>query len=132
DPVAYGVVLFAGQLVGLAWPRAMRFGAGVQRTPRSRPAGFLGASASGQLAGQTILVGGPVLLTLLGGSPADVTALFAGLALFRAPYTLAIGVLPRLTGSLTRLVVDRRATELRRVHMVVLAATMVALPPAAP
>lgn len=131
DPVAYGVVLFAGQLVGLAWPRSVRFGAGVQRTPRSRPAGFLGASASGQLAGQTILVGGPVLLTFLGGSPADVTALFAGLALFRAPYTLAIGVLPRLTGRLTALVVDGRRQTLGRMHRTVVVVTAVLLPPAA-
>lgn len=131
NPVAYGIVLVAGQLVGLAWPRAMRFTAGVRRAPERHPAGFLGASAIGQLAGQTILVGGPVLLTLLGGSPADVTALFAGLALFRAPYTLAIGVLPWLTGRLTDLVVAGRTTTLARVRSVVLVATAVALPPAA-
>ncbi|MGH3424572.1 MAG: lipopolysaccharide biosynthesis protein [Nocardioidaceae bacterium] len=128
---AFGIVLFAGQLVGLAWPTALRFSRGVERTPTGSPLAFLGGSAGGQLIGQTILVGGPVLLTLRGGSPADVTALFAGLALFRAPYTLALGVLPQLTGRLTTLVVDGRRAALRRVRVTIVALTVVSLPPVA-
>src|SRR5699024_10290840 len=123
DPVLFGVVLFAGQLVRFGWPGALHLTRGVQRAPSRSPVGFLGASAGGQLAGQTILVGGPVLLTLLGGAPAEVTALFAGLALFRAPYTLAIGVLPRLTGRLTALVVDGRRQTLGRMHSTVVVVT---------
>jgi O-antigen/teichoic acid export membrane protein len=57
-----------------------------------------------------------VLLALRGGTPAEVTALFAGLALCRAPYTLAIGLVSPLTGRLTALVVDGRLSELRRVQ----------------
>ena len=42
---------------------------------------------------------------MAGGAPAEVTAIFAGLALFRAPYTLAVGLVAALTGRLTALVV---------------------------
>ncbi len=55
----------------------------------------------GQLLGQVVLTGGPVLLAAAGGAPAEVTALFAGLALFRAPYTLALGLVSQLTERLT-------------------------------
>ena len=63
-----------------------------------------------------MLTGGPVVLALAGGSAADVTALFAGLALFRAPYTLALGLVASLTGWFTRLVVERRDDHLRRIR----------------
>ena len=42
-----------------------------------------------------------VLLALTGGSATHVTALFAALALFRAPYMIALGVMPQLTSRLT-------------------------------
>ncbi|MEP6667377.1 MAG: hypothetical protein ABJA81_13090, partial [Nocardioidaceae bacterium] len=71
--------------------------------------------------------GGPVALALSGGSPAQVTALFAGLALFRAPYTLAIGLVSPLTGKLTSLVVRERHAALRRVRLATLAVTGVAV-----
>jgi hypothetical protein len=38
------------------------------------------------------------------GAPNEVTALFAALALFRAPYTLGIGVVSQVTGYITALV----------------------------
>ena len=66
------------------WPSAWRFAPG-----RGRDSGafaFLGGAASGQTVAQVVLTGGPVLLALLGGSPMEVTTLFAALALFRAPY----------------------------------------------
>ena len=63
-----------------------------------------------------MLTGGPVVLVLAGGTASEVTALFAGLALFRAPYTLALGLVATLTGWLTRLVVAERREELRRVR----------------
>jgi hypothetical protein len=64
-----------------------------------------------------------VLLALSGGSPAQVTALFAALALFRAPYTLALGLVSQLTGRLTTLVVERAHGELRRVRLAILGST---------
>ena len=75
----------------------------------ARPAmGFLRGAAGGQLVGQAVLTGGPVVLALAGGAPSEVTALFAGLALFRAPYTLAVGQVSALTARVTDLVVAGR------------------------
>lgn len=100
DPVAHGLCLVAGPLVVVIWPDAMRFTvAGARET---RPFAFLGGAATGQLISQTVLTGGPVLLALLGGSPGTVTAMFAALALFRAPYMVALGSVPQLTLRVTR------------------------------
>ena len=63
-----------------------------------------------------------MLLAAVGGAPAEVTALFAGLALFRAPYTLAIGLVSALTGRLTKLVVSGRREALTQVRRTVVAA----------
>lgn len=115
-PAAYGAALALGPLIGLLWPSALR----LERsdvTPKPASAlTFLGGVAGGSLLGQFVLTGGPIVLALTGGRPADVTALFAGLALFRAPYTMALGVVAQLTGWLTSLVVgghDRRLARLR-------------------
>lgn len=99
DPVAHGLCLVAGSLVAL-WPAGLRFtDAGVGE---SHPFAFLGGAAAGQVISQSVLTGGPVLLALLGGSPREVTAMFAALALFRAPYMVALGSAPRLTLLLTQ------------------------------
>ncbi len=71
-----------------------------------------------------MLTGGPVLLAVAGGAPAEVTALFAGLALFRAPYTLALGLVAQLTERLTGLVVRGRREALRRFRIGVVLATL--------
>ncbi len=60
---------------------------------------------------------------MAGGAPADVTALFAGLALFRAPYTFAVGLVAPLTNRLTNLVVQGRARALGRFRLGVVLAT---------
>ena len=94
DPVAHGLCLVAGSLVAL-WPTGLRLtdsGAG-----ESRPFAFLSGAAAGQVISQSVLTGGPVLLALLGGSPHEVTAMFAALALFRAPYMVVLGSASRLT-----------------------------------
>lgn len=124
SPLAFGVCMVLGPLVALAWPTAVRFRADGAPPAGGSVFGFLGAAAGGQLIGQAVLTGGPVLLALTGGSPAEVTALFAGLALFRAPYTLAIGVVSQLTGRLTTLVVEGRRAALRRVRLLVLVGTV--------
>ncbi len=121
-PEAYGVALVAGYATAALWPSALV----------CRPTGRAGATAAlrfvtgasaGQLLAQVTLTGGPVLLAAVGGAPAEVTALFAGLALFRAPYTLAIGLVSALTGRLTRLVASGRREALTRVRLTVVGLT---------
>lgn len=98
DPVAYGLCLVAGSLVAVAWPSALRFsGTASDGAQASTPLVFLSGAATSQLLGQVVLTGGPVLLALLGGSPAEVTSMFAALALFRAPYMVALGAVPQVT-----------------------------------
>ena len=74
-----------------AWPSAFRLSRGGTDGDGDSPWAFLAGAGGGQVIGQVVLTGGPVVLALAGGSPAEVTALFAGLALFRAPYTLGAG-----------------------------------------
>ena len=92
----YGLALAAGQLVGFGWPSALRLG-------RTGPTDqgwlrFVAGASGGQVIAQVVLTGGPVALALLGGTPAEVTGLFVALALFRAPYTLALGAVSPATG----------------------------------
>lgn len=115
NPVAYGGCLLAGYVAASIWPSTFRLADTGSRGDGS-PLAFLGGTAGGQTIGQVVLTGGPVVLALAGGSAAQVTALFAGLALFRAPYTLALGLVASLTGWFTRLVVERRRDHLRRIR----------------
>ena len=120
SPVGMGACLAAGALVGVVWPSALvlrREPAGPE--PRS-PLRFLGGASAGQLLAQAVLTGGPVVLALGGGSAAQVTTLFAALALFRAPYMLAIGLVSPLTGRLTVLFVRGRHPSLRRIRLLLL------------
>jgi len=122
-PEAYGLALLVGYAASAAWPSAL-----VPRRTGSpgttRPLGFLSGASAGQLLGQVTLTGGPVLLAAVGGAPTEVTALFACLALFRAPYTLALGLVSALTGRLTRLVAARDRPSLLRVRRTLVAATL--------
>jgi hypothetical protein len=70
-----------------------------------------------------------VVLAVLGGSPAEVTALFATLALFRAPYMVVLGTLPHVTHTVTGLVVAGEVATLRRLarRLAVLGSATVAL-----
>jgi O-antigen/teichoic acid export membrane protein len=125
DPVAYGLCLLVGYAATAGWPSTFRLSRSGSAGESESPLAFLGGAAGGQLLGQAVLTGGPVALALAGGSAADITALFAGLALFRVPYTLALGVVFQLTGRLTSLVVQRRQADLRRIRHWVLAITLV-------
>ncbi len=125
DPVAHGLCLVAGSFVAL-WPGAWRFGdvgAG-----ESRPLAFLGGAATGQLVGQGVLTGGPVLLALLGGSPGEVTAMFAALALFRAPYMVVLGTVPQLTQRVTGHVVARDVAAVRSLALRLAGLAVAAVP----
>lgn len=115
---AVGAALVVGGLLGLAWPSSYRF----ERDPEAGGTpvfSFLGAVASGSLIAQVVLVGGPAVLALIGGAPREVTALFVTLALFRAPYLLALGLGNQATGALTDMVVSGRNIVLRRFVTVV-------------
>ena len=113
DPALYGAALAAGFLVALAWPSVFRLDAEVRTHPSTGPLAFLGRTGSAQLLNQLLLTGGPVALALVHGSKAEVTALFAALSLFRAPYLMTLGVLPQVTERVTRLVL-RDAGVVRR------------------
>jgi O-antigen/teichoic acid export membrane protein len=128
DPAAYGVALLLGYAACAGWVSAWR------TMPGPRSAGsvghgvsagaFLGGAAGAQVVGQAVLTGGPVLLAVLGGSPAEVTALFATLALYRAPYTVVLGQVAQATGVLARLVAERRLDRLARLEHALLLATV--------
>jgi O-antigen/teichoic acid export membrane protein len=126
DPVAHGLCLVAGSLVAL-WPGAWRFRAAGEE--RARSLAFLGGAATAQLLAQGVLTGGSVALALLGGSPAQVTAMFATLALFRAPYMVVLGTLAQVTHHVTGLVVEGDLRALRSLArgLAVLGAATVAL-----
>ena len=78
-----------------------------------------------------MLTGGPVLLALLGGSAVEVTAMFAALALFRAPYMVVLGTLPQVTERVTSYVVSGAVDRLRTLARGLAAVTVVAVPLAA-
>jgi O-antigen/teichoic acid export membrane protein len=106
--VAFGLCLVAGHLVMALWPSAMRFGTSGDTSEAPHPFAFLAGASLAQLIGQCVLTGGPVVLALAGGSQREVTTLFAALALFRAPYMLALGMVAQLTTRVTALLVSGR------------------------
>ncbi len=122
--VAMGGCLAVGSLVGLAWPSSLALRREPAGTGPASPLRFLGGASAGQLMAQAVLTGGPVVLALGGGSAAQVTTLFAALALFRAPYTLAIGLVSAMTGRLTVLFLRDRNPALGRVRLLVLAGSI--------
>jgi hypothetical protein len=103
DPVAYGLALAAGPAVAVLWwptlPVARHRQDPASRSDRAPSGAVVGltSAASVQVVAQVVLTGAPVLVALTGGAPAAVTALFATLALFRAPYLVALGAVPQLT-----------------------------------
>jgi O-antigen/teichoic acid export membrane protein len=125
SPLAYGGCLVGGYLASVVWLSALRFGRDGTPPEPGSTLGLVRGVALGQLLAQIALTGGPILLALAGGAPAEVTALFAGLALFRAPYTFAVGLVAPLTGWLTTLVVQEREDTLRRFRVGVLGVTAV-------
>jgi hypothetical protein len=110
----YGLAIVGGVLVVLAWPDALRF-EGPAPADVS-PLAFLGNVAGGTVIAQSVLTGGPVVLSLVGGTRAEVTSLFTALALFRAPYIVALGLAIRVTAHLTDLAAARRWDALDRIR----------------
>jgi O-antigen/teichoic acid export membrane protein len=126
DPVAYGGCLVAGYLAAALWPSSLRLGREGSPPAPGSPLALVSGVGAGQLLAQLVLTGGPVLLAVAGGAPAEVTGLFAALALFRAPYMLAVGLVAPLTSRLTALVVLGRDRELGRFRTGVVVATVAA------
>ena len=121
EPWAFGVALVLGYAVAVANLRSVvSWDDGGDDDPMG-PVAAVGATGLGQLLAQVALTGAPVVLALRGGRPEDVTALFAGLALFRAPYTVATALMASVTGRLTRLWIEGTAAAWRRTELVVAA-----------
>jgi len=126
DPVAYGACLIAGYAASAWWPSALVPRRTGEVAGAGSPLAFVGGTGAAQLVGQAVLTGSPVLLAAAGGAPAAVTALFAGLSLFRAPYTLLLGAVAPLTGRLTALAVAGRSQSLDRLRAFVVAGAVAA------
>jgi O-antigen/teichoic acid export membrane protein len=110
DPRLLAVALVTGPLITLLRPRALR----LDRVAGPRPpTGLVGAAGLSVLLAQVVLNGGPPLVAALGGQDAEVTALFSALALFRAPYLVALGLTVQATGPLTRKVEEQGRGSLR-------------------
>lgn len=123
--VPYGVALAVGPLIGFVWTGSLRYagdksGSGV----RTSYAGMASGLAIGSLVAQMVLTGAPVVLAAIGGAPAEITSLFVALALWRAPYLIALGLATQLTGFLTHLVVGGQARRLRAVRWATIAAVV--------
>ena len=125
---AFAVAIVTGFLVAFVWPSALRYDGKVPQRAHGWALSFLAGVAGGTLIAQVVLTGGPLLLAAFGAAPAEVTGLFAALALFRAPYILATGLAARLTGSLTRLTVQGGWSALRKVTKLTVAAVVLATP----
>lgn len=129
---AFGVALVLGYGVGLANLRSVVSWRDDGAPTAERPVSAVGATGFGQLCAQVVLTGAPLVLAFGGGRPQDVTAIFAGLALFRAPYTVGVALMAPVTGWLTRLWLHRSPSAWRRIELaVVIAAVAGALAAAA-
>ena len=126
NPVAHGLCLVAGQLVVVLWPSALRYAGSAASGPDGGPLAFLSGAAVAQLVSQTVLTGAPVLLALAGGAPHEVTSMFAALALFRAPYVVAVGSVPQLTVRVTQRSLAGEQAALRTLVRSLLVVTVVA------
>ena len=111
DPRLLAAALVAGPLIALLWPGALHLGPAVGPRP---PTGLVGAAGLSVLLAQVVLNGGPPLIAGLGAGEAEVTAFFAALALFRAPYLVALGLTVRVTAPLTRRAAGGGRHSLRR------------------
>lgn len=101
-----GWALMSGFLIAVFFPAAFRH----VRPPHGHPptgTGLLGGLAVGNSTAQVVLTSAPVVLSVLGGRAREVTAVFTALAILRIPYMLSLGLANRITGPLTRMVLDR-------------------------
>ncbi len=109
-PLLLAAALTTGPVVSLLFRSARHLdGPAAARAPTR----LVGAAGLSVLLAQVVLNSGPPLVSSLGGAEAEVTALFAALALFRAPYLVALGLTVRATHPLTRRVEEQGRAGLR-------------------
>jgi len=119
---AFGVAMASGPIIGLLWIGSLRFARAPATAPASRnPLALVSETASGSLIAQVVLTSAPVVLAAAGGAPGQVTSLFIALAVWRAPYLVALGVTPKLTGGLTRLVVSGQSRQVGQLRALLVA-----------
>ena len=121
----YSVAIPFGMLLVLAWPDALRYEG--PSVPGVASFSFLGNVGGGTVIAQCLLTLGPVVLGLTGGTGAEVTALFTALALFRAPYIVALGLGIRLSARLTELTTAGHWDQIAKMRHRMLAAGMAAM-----
>lgn len=114
----FGAALAGGVLIVLFWPSTFRLDAAP--APRHRVLEFMAGLGGGILLAQVALNAPPAVVAGIGGEAAAVTGVFATLALFRAPYLVALGFATQLTGPLTSLVLQRAEARLARIRRGVL------------
>ncbi len=110
--VAFAAALMIAPIAATPW---MRLGAPSRRSVDLRAITFLGGLAGAVLIAQILLNAGPAVLSAIGGSAAATTAFFSALALFRAPYLVALGLTTQITGPFTKLSIERDVSKLDRV-----------------
>lgn len=132
-PGRYGIVLVLGFVAAGAWPSALRPDRRAARTTTSDAGGLrlLVDIIGGSTLAQVTLTGAPVVVALLGGADAAVTSVFAGLALFRAPYVVATGLATRATAMVTTMHEQRDEARLARLRRGIAAAVLLAVVPVA-
>ncbi len=109
----FGVAFASSTLCLAAWPGAFRF-ASPGAASQASLARFIGGLGAGAILAQVVLNAGPIVLSAIGGSPEEVTSLFVTMALFRAPYIVALGLSVQLTGPATRMAMGDNPAALRR------------------
>jgi SAM-dependent methyltransferase len=117
DVAWFAGALVLGPLIGFIWFDAVRFTH--RKTSQVAMMTLLGGLAGGTLLAQVVLSAGPAVLSMIGGTAVEITALFTGLALFRIPHVLALGLAARGTGPLTAMVVGQQYARLGRVAVVI-------------
>ncbi len=117
----FGATLAGGVLVVVFWPSSFRLSA--DGGTAHKVLEFLTGLGGGILLAQVALNAPPAVIAAMGGAPAAVTGVFAALALFRAPYLVALGFATRLTGPLTGYAVRGDEATLGRIRTGLLGAT---------
>lgn len=110
--VAWSMV--AGPFVVLAWRPFHTERGGENGAPGPGSARTLATYVGANAASQTIVAGGPLVVGALGASPAEVSIFFETFLLFRAPLTLAYGLIARVLPPFTRMVEMGEQATVRR------------------
>lgn len=126
----YAAALLVGVLILIPYANDLALAAG-PRSMGTSAIRALGGIAGGTLIAQVVLTGPPIVASLIGLQPAQVTAVFTTSAVFRAPYLVALGLALRGMGRLTELAhqeAERLARLLRLATVGGIAASMLVVP----